>query len=278
MRKEMLVKIMSHLFSALVTVSLFFTIAATTLCATVLNKDYVFYTLDKSGYSEHLCDDVISKLKTLSAASGVEESFFETAVDKQQVKAETTEYINIALAGGNTSEYRETVRKNFEKSIGDKLVEYAEGQGFEIGETVNEALMHLASVCADYYAKFVSGNIMGTLFMTLGTVSEKLMKPVLLAIGLLAVITAVSLVFARRLDRQNVTKSLIATGITSSIIPIAAVLSRVTQRLGVEGAGMKAFFSGYIGVFVIIFAVWAVVLFLLAGLNYYLITRKGSVR
>lgn len=278
MKKEIIAKIMSHLFSALLTVSLFFVLIASSLSATVLNKNYVFYTLDRTDYAQHLYTDIVSKLKPLSAASGVEESFFETAVDVEQVRTDAMEYVNVAIAGGNTAEYRKTVRENFDKQMVAKLIDYAEGQGFEISETVDEALSHLSSVCSDYYAKFIAGTIMGTLFSVLGTVSEKLLIPALCGVLVLLAVAVIAFIYARRFDGQNITKSLIATGITTSIIPLAVLFSRLIQRLGIEGAAMKAFFAQYIGAFVILLAIEAVLMFALAGLNYYLNIKKGSAK
>lgn len=270
MNKIALPRILSHLFSALLTLTLTFVLLASTLAATMFNKGYLKFTLERSHYAQNLCDDIVTKLKTLSAASGVEESFFESAVNVETVKTDAYGFVKAAISGEGISAYKTEVETRFEGELFEKLKVYAKDQGFELSQSVEEALSHLASVGAGYYANFTAGSIMGALFAALGAVSDKLLLPLIIGIAVLLLVAVIAFINAYKLDKTNIIKSLIGTGLSLSILPILTVATRFISRLGVAGKGITAFMSGYIGTVAIVLAIEAALVLIAAAAIYFL--------
>ena len=205
-----------------------------------------FYDAYYAELTERLCE--------LSPASGVDESFFESAVDKTVFSSDIKTFIYSCIDGENSASVRSEQRQRTADQMYEKLCEYADSEGYELTDEVDSALTHLADVCSEYYTDFTAGELTGYAVAVLGKYASKLDRLIFPAIFAAAALMLFSLAYILYLGRRdkllmlrNISVAFIGSGFTLILLPMAVYISRLFDKIGLSSAALGGLIGDYAG-------------------------------
>lgn len=215
-----------------------------TVQTTLLNPSFMKKQVDNSRYIPHIIEDMESVFVSYGMSSNFDEAFFTSVLDatavKNDVDREIEKLYNPDAPGADT--------EAFEASLLTKLQENVEARGVEVTQDVREALVYLASMCADSYqegvqlplASYASGVLIA------------LQKPVLIGILILAALSAFVLGYLYRLRRRKsqfcrfAIYALSGAVLTVAIPSLFVWFSGRIEKIGITSKALYYFITTYV--------------------------------
>ena len=215
-----------------------------TLQTTLLSPAFMKKQVDNSRYIPHIIEDMESVFVSYGMSSNFNEAFFTSVLDATAVKSDVDREIEKLYdpdAPGADTEA-------FEAALLTKLQENVEARGVEVTQDVREALVYLASMCADSYQE----GVQLPLASYASGVLAALQMPVLIGILVLAALSVFVLGYLYRLRRRKSQScrfaiyALSGAVLTVTIPSLFVWFSGRIDRIGITGKALYYFITTYI--------------------------------
>ena len=254
MQKSTMRKIISIVFSFLISMLLFLTICLIVVRITVLNTDYMLDKLGSSNYYHQLSNEIEEQYAYISASSGIEESAFDGMVDTALLKQHVNSVFENIYKGSTEKVNTSAVSKD----LYNKFLGYAEKNGYTVDDATSEALQYLADECQAVYDTYVNIPYINTI----SPFFVKMVKPVnitILALSAVIILMAVIIFVINRWRHRAVRAYIYALSgsfLMVLVLPLAVFLSGKINHIAITSKALYGltvdFVEGILAMFFII--------------------------
>ncbi len=242
-KKSTMIKIISLLFSFLITASLFSSSILIVLHNTVFNYKFAVKILNVSDYYTTISKEIENEFVSLGSASGFDSSIFEDIIPKKTLENDVNKYVLDVYS--NTAPKVDT--SELVASLDTTFMNYANAKGITVTDESKQAIHTLEKKCAAVYSNHIS-------FMFAEQVSTYLYKLNKVCTIMLSVLTVFTLVLGSVLFLINKWKHIAIRNCIYSIsacilmllpIPIAGFASHKIEKVGITAKSMYDFAVSY---------------------------------
>ena len=234
----------SGFISFLISLLVFFLALMLTAVATVGSENFMNSMYEKGEFYRYVTEEIRDEYVNLGIPGGVQEDFFDDAIDEATLYRDVTGQIAAAYRGKSYT-VDEQAHKDF---LYAKLVQYAEEKDIALTDDVTAGLNHMADLCVEVYTKSVSN----VFILQIGKLANRFLAPLLTASGVLIFLIACLIFFLFRLHRwkhrpvRYLQYSVIASSLMLIIVPLIALLSNFSARLNISAPSLYHLVNAYI--------------------------------
>ena len=234
----------SFFLSFLISLLVFFLTLLLIAIATVGNENFMNTMYEKGEFYRYVTEEIREEYVNLGIPGGVQEDFFDDAIDEATLYRDVTGQIAAAYRGESYT-VNEQAHKDF---LYEKLVQYAAEKEIALTDDVKGGLNHMVDLCVKVYTESVSN----VFILQIGKLANRFSTPLLLASGVLIVLIACLSFFLFRLHRwkhrpiRYLQYSVIAASLMLIVFPLIAMLSNFSTRLNISAPSLYHLVNTYI--------------------------------
>lgn len=222
------------------------TVLLTTSCifaATLFRQDYLLGHMEKSNYYANTVRVLREQYADYGLPAGIEESFFDTAIDEDTLYRHIRGSVKASYAG-ETYTIDSAALKD---ALYQKLLSYAETKGVKVTGQIQTNLSHLSDLCIGAYQKQANQ----ALLRMLGQYTHRLHNVLWAGIGILAVMELLCLLMIFRLSTlphralRYGNSGWLGAAIMLIVVPAWLYLSKGVERLGITSRSLYPLMVSY---------------------------------
>lgn len=222
------------------------TVLLTTSCvfaATLFRQDYLLGHMEKSSYYPNTTRVLREQYADYGLPAGIEESFFDNAIDEDALYRHIRGAINAAYAGETYT--IDTVA--LKDALYQKLLTYADEKGVKVTKQIQTNLSHLSDLCISAYQKQANQ----ALLRMLGQYTHQFRTALWIAIGILAAMEGLCLWMIFRLSTlphralRYCNSGWLGAAIMLAAVPAWLYLSKGVERLGITSRSLYPLMVSY---------------------------------
>lgn len=145
--KKLIRKAISTLFSFMSSVTMTLSLLCLVIICTLMNRSYMNFEINKSGFCERLLDEVNVNFESLGIPGGFSSDVMTNLVDIDQVRKDIYQYTDVIYSEKESNPVAEGV----DDKIYDKLKSDLESRNIAVDEEMSESLDYLTGNCFDVY-------------------------------------------------------------------------------------------------------------------------------
>ena len=235
---------------------------------TVFSKDYMLNIMSSNGYYLMVKDELLSNMKSLGNASGLDEDFSKNFVDKLDIQDSIKSYILSFYSGDSTLVDTTT----FKQQLYASLDEYIKDKGIDKNTVSEKNLSYFVDEAANAYVNQISIPF----FSTIANYIYKAQTPFLMltiGLGIFAVILIAIIFFTNKFKHRKfryICYGFTGAFLTISVIPIVVFLSGKISQININTRSLYSLFVNYANGFFMNFWIWAAAMLFFAVLTFIL--------
>ena len=210
----------SGFLSFLISLLVFFLALMLTAVATVGSENFMNSMYEKGEFYRYVTEEIRDEYVNLGIPGGVQEDFFDDAIDEATLYRDVTGQIAAAYRGKSYT-VDEQAHKDF---LYAKLVQYAEEKDIALTDDVTAGLNHMADLCVEVYTKSVSN----VFILQIGKLANRFLAPL------------------KHRPVRYLQYSVIASSLMLIIVPLIALLSNFSARLNISAPSLYHLVNAYI--------------------------------
>lgn len=211
--------------------------------ATVCSEDYMLQRMEDTDYYDNVAAILQDQYAALGLPAGIEESFFESAIDKEELYRDIHRAVDSAYGG-----QAYTVDKAaLERALYQRFEGYADEKGAELTAETEESLRYLAKLCIEKYTAQANHTLPRTIGRYAGQAAPYLWG----VIAFLAVMILLCGFMVYRLSDlphraiRLWNSSLLGAAVMLLVMPGWLYLSKGVEQLGITSRSLKPLLITY---------------------------------